>query len=153
MQVKFLVASHLITFVLSPRLHDLMFSLIANTALLEMSINTANLAPRLKASIARAPVPAKRSNMQAFSTSKARILNIDSRIRSEVGLVFVPLIDRIFLPFKFPLIILKYLSLRKLYYRFSSRLVDLKGRGFEWFFQWFDKWATFWFLQFLPQVL
>ena len=98
-----------------------MFSLIVDTALLEMSMNTADLAPRLKASMAKAPVPAKRSSTQAFSTSKVRILNIDSRIRSEVGLVFVPLIDRIFLPFKFPLITLKRLSLMNPYYLSNRR--------------------------------
>lgn len=80
----------------------LRFSVIIRVHCLSLSTKTACLAPRLKASIPRFPLPAKRSSTVIPFRRPIRILNIDSLTLSEVGLTLRPGGIRNRLPFAIP---------------------------------------------------
>ena len=61
------------------------FLWMSRTACLPFSTKKALFAPRLRASIPKFPVPAKRSRTTFSCTSSPRMLKIDSFTRSEVG--------------------------------------------------------------------
>lgn len=67
-----------------------MFVLIISIAFLELSHKIALLAPRLKLSNAKAPLPANRSNTFESYISFCIILKSASLTLSKVGLVFCP---------------------------------------------------------------
>lgn len=101
-QFKFFTMFHLITDTCSVRPQDSIFRRTSANALGSLSMKHAVWAPRLRASIPRAPVPAKRSRTTAPWTRLERIEKRDSLRRSEVGRIPVPLNGASFLPFRLP---------------------------------------------------
>ena len=103
---KFFNMFHLIVRVLFSSEQLFIFFFKVSKAAGLSSANTTDSAPRLNASIPMAPVPANKSRIVAFRTRSSRILKIDSRTRSAVGLVRIPGTVRSFFPFSSPPIIL-----------------------------------------------
>jgi len=68
------------------------------------SMKTTRLAPRLRASIPSAPVPAKRSKTCCPWIRSCRMSKMASFTRSEVGRRLRPFAEKSLLPFNFPLI-------------------------------------------------
>ena len=127
-QFKFLEMSHRITLDGLSRGRLARFSRRTEIDWLLISIKTADRAPRLKASMPNAPVPANRSSTVAPGTWKAIILNIASLVRSAVGLNLVPLTDRSLRPLSFPPMILNYISSAVCY---STRFAPLRLLGLK----------------------
>src|SRR4030095_1636117 len=75
-----------------------------------ISVNRTNAAPRLKASIPTAPVPANRSHQFESITSPARILKSDSLARSVMGRVVSPGTDFNLRPLALPAITLRLIG-------------------------------------------
>jgi len=109
-QFKFLLRSQHMTRAGLSRGSSARFSRRTAIDWLLLSIKTADSAPRLRASMPKAPVPANRSSTVEPRTWKAIILKIASRVLSAVGLVLVPLTDRSLRPLSSPPIIRNLIS-------------------------------------------